>query len=236
MEGPLEDIIIAALDDLDQGHGVDEILSRYPQMREELRPILETAARLSALTVRPSPEARNASRRRFLSQAERLRQNGPAGNAPPPWRRFVYAFASFAVFLALLGVILIPPSGDAIPGDILYPVKRSAESVQLYLAPDEEKASLLETYENERNREVYEMLEIGRDGRAGYVGIVKAIGPDRWEIGRITAHIDEFTEINGDPQVGARVEAHCLIKDGQVTAESLTVLEPPAEIGPAQDS
>lgn len=236
MEGAPENIITAALDDLEQGYDIDEILSRYPQAREQLRPILETAADLSTLAPRPSPRAQRASRARFLAEAERLRQREQAHDRLPPWRRLFYSFGSVALVFALLAVIIIPPSGDAIPGDLLYPIKRSAESVQLFIATQEEEDALRESYEQERNREVYEMLEIGRDGKAGYVGVVKAVTPDYWEIGHITAYLTDDTEISGDPQVGARVEAHCLLEDGQVFAESLQILEPPVEIGPPQGS
>lgn len=236
MEGPPENIITAALDDLDQGHKLEEILARYPQVSEDLRPILEIASGLSELPARPSQKAREASRRRFLDEAKRLRQNGGRQGALPVWRRFMYAFGSVALLLALLGVILIPPADEAIPGDILYPVKRGAESLQLILAPDAEKEALRETYERERNHEVYEMLELGRDGRAGYVGVVKSISPESWEIGNITARITPSTEISGEPEVGARVEAHCRIENREVIAESLTILEPPSEIGPPGDA
>lgn len=236
MEGPLQDTITAALDDLEQGNPLEDILARYPQASDELRPILEIASGLSDLPARPSQTAREASRRRFLEEAKHLRQGGEHTDAPPIWRRFMYSFASVALLLALLGVILIPPADEAIPGDILYPVKRGAESLQLILAPDAEKEALRETYERERNHEVYEMLEIGRDGRAGYIGVVKSISPENWEIGNITARINPSTEINGEPEVGARVEAHCLIEDREVIAESLTILEPPSEIGPPGDT
>ena len=236
MEGQLEKLITAALDDLEQGHAPEDILARYSQARDELRPIIEVASGLAGLPARPSSNARQASRRRFLDEAERLRQGGRSTNGPQIWRRLTYAFGSVALLLALLGVILIPPADEAIPGDILYPVKRSAESLQLLLAPAAEKDDLRASYDQERNREVYQMLDIGRDGRAGYVGVIEEISPDSWEIGHITARITGATKIVGEPEVGARVEAHCLIKDGAVIAESLTILEPPSEIGPPGDT
>ena len=235
MAVPSEKTIIAALDDFEQGDDIDEILARYPEMNQELRPLLETAAGLSGFQMTPSSEARAASRHRFLAEAQRLRRRKRPENAPPIWRRVLYAFTSLAVLLLLLGILFVPPADDAIPGDLLYPVKRSAESARLFMAPQAEKEALLQTLEQERNREVYKMLDAGRDGRAGYVGIVRVIGPEYWEIGHITARIVESTEIDGDAQVGARVEAHCLIKDGQVTAESLTILEPPDTLAPPQD-
>lgn len=236
MDGALENVIVAALDELEQGHTVEEILERYPQKRVELRPILETASGLTALEATPSPDARNASRREFLTEAARLREASGPKRSVPPWRRFFYSFASFALFLMLIGVIVIPPSSEAIPGDLLYPVKRGAEATQLLLAAPAEEEMLRAEFEEERNHEVYQMLEIGREGRAGYVGIVKEIAPDRWKIGNITAHINESTVIKGDPEVGARVEAHCLVKDRQVIAETLEVLEPADRLAPADSS
>lgn len=236
MDGALENAIIVALDELEQGHSVEEIMERYPQERAELRPILETATGLATLESTPSHEARSASRREFLAEAARLREASSPERPIPPWRRFFYSFASLALFLVLLGVIVIPPSADAIPGDLLYPVKRSAEAAQLILAPPSEEESLRAEFERERNHEVYEMLEIGREGRAGYVGIVKEMTPDHWKIGNITARITESTVIKGDPEVGARVEAHCLVKDREVIAETLDVLEPADRLVPADPS
>lgn len=233
MEGVREDIIITALEEMEQGQRIEEILERYPQHAEELRPILETTAGLGSLAMAPSAEAQQFSRQRFLGEAQRIRQSTHEKPPMPRWRRLFTSFASLAIFVILLGVIIIPPAGDAIPGDILYPVKRSAESVQLFLAPAAEKDELRVEFEQERNYEVYEMLEVGRDGRAGYVGVVKAINDDFWEIGRITALVNDETVISGNPEVGARVEAHCLVEDGQVIAESLVIIEPPPEIGPS---
>ncbi len=163
-----------------------------------------------------------------------MRESKAVEASLPPWRRFFYSFASFALFMVLLGVIVIPPSADAIPGDLLYPVKRTSESVQLYLAPAGEKEALQAEFEDERNHEVYQMLEVGRDGRAGYIGVLKEMGPDCWEIGNITAIVNESTEISGDPEVGARVEAHCWVEDGEVIAETLDVIEPAPQIGPVE--
>lgn len=233
MQGVQDEIIIAALEEMDQGQSIEKILARYAQHADELRPILETATDLHEVTAAPSSSARQASRQRFLAEAQRLRESAAVERPTTPWRRFFYSFASFAIFLVLLGVIIIPPSADAIPGDILYPVKRSAESVQLFLAPENERQALEEAFEEERNHEIYEMLDVGRDGRAGYVGIIEEINEDAWEIGHITALITEDTVITGTPEVGARVQAHCLVKDGQVIAQSLVILKPPDTMAPA---
>ena len=238
MDSALENTIVDALEALDRGENVEQILDRFPQHAPALRPILETAAGLADLSPLPSTEARSLSRQQFLAEARRLREESfretsHHDGSTSLLRRFYYSLASFAVLLVLLGVILVPPSAGAIPGDILYPVKRGVETLRLYLAPQEEKEALRGQYEEERNHEVYEMIEVGRDGSAGYVGMLKAIQPHQWEIGNITALINDSTVIRGEPEVGARVEAHCLVKDRQVIAESLTIIDPPMTLTPA---
>lgn len=232
MEGVQEEIIIAALDDLEQGQTIEATLDRYPQQADELRPILEAAAGLSAAAPPPSAQARQASRQAFLAEAQRLRNAARPAHSPAPWRRFFYRLTALALFALFLGIVFIPPSADAIPGDLLYPVKRTVETVQLQLAAPAERDLLRAEFEKERNHEVYEMLDLGRNGQAGYIGVLKAVEPDAWQIGNITAHVTGETVIEGQPEVGARVEAHCLVQDGEVIAESLTVLEPAREIGP----
>lgn len=232
MDEVREDLIIMALDELEQGHAIETILERHSSEADVLRPILETAAQLGADRPQPASEAREASRSRFLAEAQRMRSAGERRAQMPRWRRMAYAVASFAIFLFLMGIVVTPLATDAIPGDILYPVKRGVEQGQLWLAAPDERDALRADFERERNREVYRMLDVGRDGRAGYVGVLSAMNGNVWEIGRITAQITGDTEITGTPEVGARVEAHCLVQDGTVYVESLTVLEPAATIGP----
>lgn len=232
MDEVREDLIIMALDELEQGHDIEAILDRHPREAGVLRPILETAAGLAADRPHPAREAREASRSRFLAEGQRMRSAAERRRQLPRWRRMAYAVASFALFLFLMGIVVTPLATEAIPGDILYPVKRGMEQGQLWLAAPDERDALRSDFERERNREVYRMLEVGRDGQAGYVGVLSAMDDNVWEIGRITAQITADSEITGTPEVGARVEAHCLVQDGTVYVESLTVLEPAATIGP----
>ena len=67
MNESLEHVILAALDLLEGGAGVEEILARYPAEAAELRPYLLTAARLATLATQPSLTAERATRRGFLA-------------------------------------------------------------------------------------------------------------------------------------------------------------------------
>lgn len=233
-DSAFEQELIEALDALERGQPLEEILRERPALAPDLRAYLETAQQLSGLAPPPRPQAAAASRRAMLQRAaqERARANdGPS--MPPLRRRLFYAFAAFAVLLLIIGGLLLPRSQEAIPGDTLYPLKRAAEDVRLVLAPPDQKEVLRQEYEEERNHEVYVMLRQGRDGLAGYTGEIKAVGAETWEIGNITVQITAETVVQGEPNVGDRVSAHCRIDDGQVIAESLTVLDgdaaPPAD-------
>lgn len=232
MDGALENSIIDALDELESGESVDRILRRHPARAAELRPILETAAQLPDLPPSPSPEARAASQGVLLQRAQQLRDEASRSRSWPSRPRFIFSFVSVLVLILIAGAALLPTSADALPGDALYPLKRAGESVRLLLAPPSEKGDLRLQLEDERNSEVYEMLETGRNGRAGYTGEIVALAPDTWEIGHITVHLTEKTRIKGEPEVGARVEAHCLIQDGQVYAESLEILQSSSDTAP----
>lgn len=227
MDSAFEDKVIEALDAYEDGESVERILSRYPARTPALRPILEVAAGLGQAPPTPSPAAKSESRRRLLERAEDLRaaeQHSP--REIPLWRRFLVSLASAAATLILIGTLAVLLSPETIPGDALYPLKRTVEDARLYLAPAGEKNDLRQQFEKERNSEVYRMLQAGRDGRAGYAGELKAHHFHVWEIGNITVHIMDETVIEGRPVVGARVEAHCRIEDGRVFAESLRVLPP----------
>ncbi len=63
----------AALDDclalLRQGESIEECLQRYPELGEQLRPLLEMAVAVKSLGVEPSPDRAAAGRERFLREA-----------------------------------------------------------------------------------------------------------------------------------------------------------------------
>lgn len=215
-----EETLVEALEALENGDRVEEVLGRYPEHAADLRHVLETTALLVQLPPSPSPQAREASRKAFLQHGQELRQQKKQGNARP-LRRFFLSFASLALVVILVGLFA---AQYAIPGDPLYGFKRSVENVRLSVASPAQQQQLRRAFEEERNHEVYRMIDRGRDGVAGYKGIVAEIGDEQWELGNITINITDETVIQGTPKEGDWVEAHCRIEDGQVYAESLVVV------------
>jgi hypothetical protein len=71
----------------------------------------------------------------------------------------VRAFAIILVVL-LLGLATVSLSANSLPGDMLYPVKKAAERVQLFLTIDDEgKARLHAIFAEERTDEFESLLE-----------------------------------------------------------------------------
>lgn len=221
MASAFEETLVEALEALENGDEVEAVLRRYPEHEVELRQVLETTAQLVQLPLEPSAGARAASKRAFLERGRELRQE-KANSDARPLRRFFLSFVSLALVLIVVGLFALQ---QAIPGDPLYELKRTVEDARLYVASPAQEAQLRREFEEERNREVYRMLDRGRDGVAGYTGVVEEIGEEQWELGNITVQITEETVIQGTPEEGDRVEAHCRIVDGHVYAESLVELE-----------
>ncbi|MBK8794130.1 MAG: hypothetical protein IPN59_13640 [Holophaga sp.] len=144
---------------LEQGETLDEILQRYPQQAAELRPMLAAAGQLhQELTAIPVPAAaQNLSRAKFMKAASIAQADQRSSKAKwlfwLPWISFrqvrlspymratVMLFLIFS-FIGAFGAVRV--SARAIPGDVLYPVKRAAEQTQLLLAQGQDQKLRLE--------------------------------------------------------------------------------------------
>ncbi|HET7012217.1 MAG TPA: DUF5667 domain-containing protein [Anaerolineales bacterium] len=166
-----------------------QILAEFPDLADELRPLLETA--LQARRARPSL----VPRRDFLASSEqrvfnllqhRRRARGP--NAAPARSRplglglrlapaLVAAVLVAAVGLGGLGIV--NASAQALPGDGLYIVKRGLEEVQLALTFDpENEAEILGGLVDERLLEIQALSSEGRieDLETAMQGYAVAVG------------------------------------------------------------
>jgi hypothetical protein len=95
-----------------------------------------------AAAAEPSPVFSASLRTRLMTEAETVLVPQPTVSRPPPThatrpvRRRVTGLA--AAMVASAGVIgLVASSASAVPGEMLYPVKRSVESVELALHRDD---------------------------------------------------------------------------------------------------
>lgn len=165
----LDLILDRCIDDLARGATVGECLERYPELREELEPLLETAASLHGL---PRPEPSGSAMRTVLVRAgAALAVQEGAGEAEQtrapsrgqvlrfPLRRPVLRIAAGLAAVVILAV-LGGASADTVPGDLLYPLKLAREKVTfgLTVKPDH-RAELRLTFADRRLEELVKMAD-----------------------------------------------------------------------------
>ncbi|MDA1189698.1 MAG: hypothetical protein O2854_08510, partial [Chloroflexi bacterium] len=120
-----------------EGESVQHCLDLYPELRSELQPALERVVQsLSAFqTAQVSPDAKDLGRQRVHEAFRELEQAPPTQSS---WLDVLFgsklkvAGAALVLVLAVVfggGSGIINASNNAVPGDTLYTVKRTAESL-----------------------------------------------------------------------------------------------------------
>lgn len=169
------DILETCLQSLENGVDVEHILTQYPQFANELRPILKASAQARKLAAaEPSLEAHRRGRAKLLQRTAQLREaKAPAHRRVMPFfQRLAYSLSITSVLL-LSGTGLVGASSNALPGENLYPVKRSWEGVQLLFVFNHGHREALESgFENERLHEVSELLTEGKQEMIRFSGIL----------------------------------------------------------------
>jgi hypothetical protein len=223
MDAQLEMKLIECLDALAQGESVERILARYPQEAAQLRPLLETANGLPALRMEPSEAAKIKSRQQFMAQADLLRRTAPRktmGFLP----RFVTGFAAAAVVAVVLSTGAVAASGTALPGDPLYGLKRTVESVRLQSAGSPtQRAELQREFEHRRVVEANGLLDAGREGEVEFTGIIQEIQPKAWIVSSLVVQVDANTSIVGTPQINRVAEVRGATGPSGLRAISISI-------------
>ncbi len=172
------------LHEIENGADMETVLARFPKLAAELRPILETSMKARSMSAaEPSPEAIRRGRARVMQRAAEMRESrvAPRKRVIPAFQRLALSF-SLAALLLLSSTGLLSASASALPGENLYPVKRTWEGVRLLLIFDKQARTLLEDqFEYERLNEVNELLVEGRHETIQFAGV--------------------FMEVNGVPYV-----------------------------------
>ncbi len=155
------------LDAIDSGKKtVPECLEVYPELAQELEPLLEVAKELSiAGQINPRRQFQETAHARIVSQLPSRR----------PGLRFAHQFQHkiqttslkhrqyfqpwvvaliVLIAIATLGTGTVFASSQALPGDWLYPVKLNVEQVRYTLAPPGQKVGLILKYLDERRSEI----------------------------------------------------------------------------------
>jgi hypothetical protein len=147
----------------------------------------------------------------------------------------MFAFPRLATSLAialiflLSGTGLVSASNGALPGDSLYPVKRTWEDVRLMLVVNPTSREQLESkFEQERLQEVDELLVEKRPETINFAGIVTDQIGDQWVVSGISVQITPSSRL---PLVPVVVGSSIMVSgrtnaQGFVEAERVTFLEP----------
>jgi Domain of unknown function (DUF5667) len=169
-----DEVLAICLDALDGGQGVAELLRRYPNYAEELKPLLDAAVWFGGQAAALEPRAGfvKASRARLVQQIASPpavtatswlgRMSASLGSS---WRIALQA----AVVLVMLVCLVVGSTGiayasqNALPGDALYPVKLGLEQVELLVTLDPQADLRLHMqFSQLRIVEMQRLLALGR--------------------------------------------------------------------------
>ena len=239
----LYEVLEICLQELEQGADIETVLFRYPDLADELRPILETSvdARKMAVTA-PSDEVIRRSRARVLQHAAQMRE----ANVQPARRIWFASLRRLAVTLTVLAVLfasgtgLVRAASTTLPGDNLYPVKRTWEDVLLTFTFNAQQRDALEVeHENERLHELQELFAEGRSANVDFAGLVTSQNGTDWVVSTVPVIISTQTEIRDQGQgivIGSAVRVKGQTQDNNVVlAERIELLPAGAKLPEVQD-
>jgi uncharacterized membrane protein YgcG len=232
MSERLFDALEIGLQALEKGESIDSVLGSFPAQAAQLRPLLEASLHARTLAGSQLPDGiQRRGRARLLQAAAKMREAKRA-----PRRTWLFNFRPVAValmvavfFLSSTG--LVRASTGSLPGDNLYPVKRTWEDVRLIFATSAQEHNSLElTYETERLDEVQELLAQSRDEPVSFSGYVTAQVDGQWTIAGVPVVISETTQLPSEPIIiGAAVMVTGRTDpQGFLTAQSIVPLAPGA--------
>ena len=242
MNEKLYEALEVCLNALETGADIEAVLNLYPQLADELRPLLEASVQARSLALLAVPEAAmKRGRARVLQHAAEMRKV-----APKPRRRWsMFAFPRLATsliiafILLLSGTGLVSASNVALPGDNLYPVKRSWEDLRLFFMFSPGKREGLESeFEQKRLDEISALLTEGRKETIAFAGLVTAQSSQEWQVSGITVMLTSSSRLPADAvPVGAPVMVigHTNAQ-GFVEVDTLESLGPGASLPPFEPS
>jgi len=143
-----------ALQELEGGKSVNEILKAHPEYSEEVRDLLTLSANIREI---PHPLPREEL---LVKTLARIAQKGPRRTFWPALWKPAFAFATFVI--VFFGVASI--SVGSVPGTMLYPIKVATERIRLTLAwtPEQKAEIRLEL----SDRRLHELLQQAADNKA----------------------------------------------------------------------
>lgn len=236
----LYDALDVCLKALEQGRDIDFVLALYPDMAEELRPILEASRQarfLSEITIPVGVQRRG--RARLLRRADEMRRL-----KRPSTKQFIPLVLRLAVVLSLAAVFflsstgLVSASSGSLPGDQLYPVKRTWEGVRLFFTFNSESRDILQSeYDQERLDEIDGLLAKDRAMAVTFSGLVTKQSGNSWLVSGIPVLVTSSTQLSANLVDGAPVNVIGSTRiDGQVEAQEIQLLQAGVSLPPLEPS
>lgn len=229
----LYDALEACLQDIENGTEVEAALLRYSDIADELRPILQASVNAKSLAVpNPSP---NVMRRNRASLLQRASEMGAARAGPLPrfsWPGSLRRVAVTLIVLAALfasGTGLVRAASTTLPGDNLYPIKRTWEDVTLLFTIDLQKRASFEVEcEDKRLEELRALLAHGRSARVDFSGRVTRQNADVWQVAGFPIFISPETDMpDAAIVIGSPVRVIGFTQsNGMVSADLVELLQP----------
>jgi uncharacterized membrane protein YgcG len=218
------------LQELEQGADMETVLFRYPDLADELRPILEASAGAKSMAAPlPSVEVVRRNRAKVLQHAAQMRESKVKSSQ----RIWFASLRRIAVTLAVVAALFVSGTGlvraasATLPGDNLYPVKRTWEDMLLLFTFNLQDRELLEIeHENERLHELMELFAKGLSAEVDFAGTVTSQSGNEWIVNGVRVVISEQTEVREGPiTIGSAVRVRGLTQGkGIVLAERIRVL------------
>ena len=224
MNRQLDEALIEALDLVEQGTPIVKILSRYPELADELRPYLITARDLNQIARPASTTVQEASKREFLRYATSMQVEQRKSSIDRLRDIFVYSLAILLI-LFFSGAVMAVSSNEAIPGDTLYGTKLFLEQARLnYSADPAAAAALIKALHQERLDEIKTLLALGRSETVTFSGEVEEVSQDRWIVEGLPLAITSSTIIRDEVETGFLVQVRGMTSDGVIVAEQVDVI------------
>lgn len=254
MNPKLAEALETCIKSMEAGASMEECLQQYPDIAIELQGLLTTVKNIELLRVGDITEQQIArSRQALLAHANELgsKNKHSAGATVTNWlvNPLVEVFQSLrrasrhvgrlatalvlAIALIALSGGLIISSAKSLPGDSLYPVKLAVENIKVHLAPSGVVREEYETnYRQQRVAEVQRLIELGRQQKISFEGILTSIDGDTWMVSGVVVEVGEGTSIQDamegtdSIQVGTKIEVEGVTDvQGNVIADEIHARE-----------
>jgi len=241
MADRLYDALEICLQVIEEGQTIDSAVKLYPDLESELRPILEASLQARTLAASSVPSVvQRRGRTHLLQRAAELRQLKRV-----PAKRRLPAFQRLAVTLGLVSVLVLSSTGlvgassNSLPGDQLYPVKRTWEDVQLNLVFNQPGRETLQSqFEQERLNEIDELLTQNRSQPVTFSGLVINRQDGTWLVSGISVLVTSKTQFSS-AQILNNVPVIVIgttRSDGVLEADQIEPLQPGSMLPPLEPS